>query len=103
MDTTTQQLKKQQQELVNSLTQIIKDSNIPINDKLPIIKELSRAIANIAEQVNKMTGDTPAKERSEGKDSRTTQGRNQADKEGEGGDAAPNNTRESRDSKVEDG
>jgi ribosomal protein S11 len=59
MDTTTQQLKNQQQELINSLTQITNNPNIPINDKLPFIKELSRAIANIAEQINKITESTP--------------------------------------------
>jgi hypothetical protein len=46
---TTQQLEKQKQELVSSFNQILNDPKIPINDKIPIIKELSRAIANIAE------------------------------------------------------
>jgi hypothetical protein len=59
MTTTTQQLEKQKQELVNSITQITNEPSIPINEKLPVIKELSRAIANIAKQINKMTGSTP--------------------------------------------
>jgi hypothetical protein len=51
---TTQQLEKQKQDLVNTLNQIINEPKIPINDKVPILKELSRAIANISEQINKM-------------------------------------------------
>jgi DNA repair exonuclease SbcCD ATPase subunit len=56
---TTQQLEKQKQDLVNSLNQILNEPNVPINDKIPIIKELSRAIANITEQINKMNESTP--------------------------------------------
>jgi hypothetical protein len=59
-------LEKQKQELVSSFNQILNDPKIPINDKIPIIKELSRAIANITEQINKMTGSTPVpKEKNE--------------------------------------
>jgi uncharacterized protein with von Willebrand factor type A (vWA) domain len=51
MTETHQKLEKEKEELLNSLTQIMKDSS----EKLPIIKELSRAIANITEQINKIT------------------------------------------------
>jgi hypothetical protein len=57
--TTTQQLEKQKQDLIGSLNQILNANNIPINDKIPFIKELSRAIANISEQINKMTTSIP--------------------------------------------
>jgi hypothetical protein len=50
-----EQLEQQKQNLINSLNQILNDPNIPINDKTPIVKELSRAIANISEQINKQT------------------------------------------------
>jgi hypothetical protein len=53
--TTIAQLEKQKQDLINSLNQILNDPNIPINDKMPVVKELSRAIANIAEQINRQT------------------------------------------------
>jgi hypothetical protein len=59
MTTTTQKLEKQKEELLNSLAQIMKDSSVPMSEKLLVIKELSRAIANITEQINKMTVGTP--------------------------------------------
>jgi uncharacterized protein YoxC len=52
---TTQQLEKQKQDLISSLNQILSDSKISVNDKVTIIKELFRAIANISEQINKMS------------------------------------------------
>jgi thiamine pyrophosphate-dependent acetolactate synthase large subunit-like protein len=52
---TIEQLEQQKQGLINSLNQILNDPNIPINDKMPIVKELSRAIANISEQINRQT------------------------------------------------
>jgi hypothetical protein len=33
----------------------MKDSSVPMSEKLPVIKEMSRAIANITEQINKLT------------------------------------------------
>jgi hypothetical protein len=54
MTTETQKLEKQKEELLNSLTQISKDPSVPMSEKLPVIKELSRAIANITEQINKI-------------------------------------------------
>jgi hypothetical protein len=52
---TTQQLEKQKQDLLNLLNQITNDPNIPVSDKVPIMKELSRTMVNISEQINKMT------------------------------------------------
>jgi hypothetical protein len=52
---TTQQLEKQRLDVLNNLNQIINEPKISINDKMPIIKKLSRALANISEQINKMT------------------------------------------------
>jgi hypothetical protein len=50
-----EQLEKQKQDLINSYTQILNDSSIPTSDKVQIIKDLSRAIANITDQINKLT------------------------------------------------
>jgi hypothetical protein len=61
---TLEQLENQKQDLINSLNQILNDSSIPFNDKMPVIKELSRAIANISEQINKHT---PEKKKEEAK------------------------------------
>jgi hypothetical protein len=59
---TLEQLEKQKQDLINSYTQILHDSSIPTSDKVQIIKDLSRAIANITDQINKLTsGLTPEK------------------------------------------
>jgi uncharacterized protein (UPF0147 family) len=52
---TTQQLEKQKQDLISNLNQITNDPNIPINDKIPIIKELTRTMAIVSEQINKVT------------------------------------------------
>jgi hypothetical protein len=54
---TLEQLEKQKQDLINSLNPILND---PVNDKMPVIKELSRAIANISEQINKQTPEKKA-------------------------------------------
>jgi phenylpyruvate tautomerase PptA (4-oxalocrotonate tautomerase family) len=45
---TIEQLEKQKQDLINNLNKIISETAIPINDRAAIIKELSRAIAEIA-------------------------------------------------------
>jgi hypothetical protein len=52
---TIEQLEKQKQNLITGLNQILNDPKIPVNDKMPVIKELSRAIASLAEQINKLT------------------------------------------------
>jgi archaellum component FlaC len=49
-----EQLEKQKQDLITSYTQILKDTSIPSSDKVQIIKGLSRAIANITDQINRM-------------------------------------------------
>jgi hypothetical protein len=51
---TIEQLEKQKQDLINSYTQILKDTTIPSSDKVQIIKDLSRAIANITDQINSL-------------------------------------------------
>jgi hypothetical protein len=53
-----EQLEKQKQELITSYTQIVKDTSIPSNDKVQIMKDLSRAIANITDQINSMISGT---------------------------------------------
>jgi hypothetical protein len=52
--TSPEQLEKQKQDLITSYTQILKDTSIPSSDKVQIIKDLSRAIANITDQINRM-------------------------------------------------
>jgi hypothetical protein len=58
---TLQQLKKQKQDLIDSYTQLSKDTSVPISDKISIMKDLSRAIANITDQISRMLP-TPHKE-----------------------------------------
>jgi hypothetical protein len=53
--TTMQQLERQRQDVLKNLNHIINEPKIAIIDKMPIIKELSRPLANILEQINKMT------------------------------------------------
>jgi hypothetical protein len=55
---TIEQLEKQKQDLISSYNQILKDTTIPSSDRVQIIKDLSRAIANITDQINKQA---PAK------------------------------------------
>jgi hypothetical protein len=83
-----EQLEKQKQDLITSYTQILKDTSIPSSDKVQIIKDLSRAIANITDQINRMLPVQPTSKPLEGRTTGTTQGRNKANKEGEDGDAA---------------
>jgi hypothetical protein len=56
--TTLELLEKQKQDLIASYTQIIKDTSIPSNDRVQIIKDLSRAIANITDQINSLLSKT---------------------------------------------
>jgi uncharacterized membrane protein YukC len=51
--------------LINSYTQILKDTSIPSSDKVQIIKDLSRAIANITDQINRMLPEQRKEERKE--------------------------------------
>jgi hypothetical protein len=55
---TIKQLEKQKQDLVNNMNRIINETAIPINDKVAFVKELSKAIAYIAEQISRMSVST---------------------------------------------
>jgi hypothetical protein len=63
--TTPEQLEKQKQDLITGYTQILKDTSIPSSDKVQIIKDLSRAIANITDQINRMLPEQRKEERKE--------------------------------------
>jgi hypothetical protein len=54
--------------LITSYTQILKDTSIPSSDKVQIIKDLSRAIANITDQINILLPRLPTSKQPESKE-----------------------------------